>query len=119
MGRAIVGTAALSNPGELESTHATGIDKITWQPRSGVRIATVSVPWSGGTVTAGRSLQVVAEHETEVETLVAIGWLSTLAALAVSSILVGWIWSGSQSRDDGKRAKRTPVADHVVAICAP
>ena len=77
--------------GVLVSAHATGIDEVTWQPRSGVRIATVNVPWSGGTVTAGRSLRVVEEQELSLETLVAAGWLMTLAAVAIASILAAWI----------------------------
>src|SRR4249919_220504 len=44
--------------GVLESARASGRDAVTWQPRSGVRVATVTVPWSGGTVLAGRSLRV-------------------------------------------------------------
>jgi len=73
--------------GVLESAHASGIDKVTWQPQPGVRIATVSVPWSGGTVTAGRSLRVVEEQESALELLVGAGWLATLAALAASSVV--------------------------------
>ena len=77
--------------GVLESARATGIDKVTWQPRSGVRIATVNVPWPGGTVTAGRSLRVVEEQESSLETVVGAAWLMTLAAVAIASILVAWI----------------------------
>jgi hypothetical protein len=85
------GQAPIVPHGVLESAHATGIDKVTWQPRSGIRIATVNVPWSGGTVTAGRSLRVVEEQESSLETLVGAAWLSTLAAVAIASILVARI----------------------------
>jgi hypothetical protein len=78
-------------PGVLESAHASGIDKVTWQPRPRVRIATVSVPWRGGTVTAGRSLRVVEEQEAALELLVGAGWLATLGALAISSVVSAWI----------------------------
>jgi hypothetical protein len=70
---------------------ASGIDKVTWQPRPRVRIATVSVPWRGGTVTAGRSLRVVEEQEAALELLVGAGWLATLVALAISSAVSAWI----------------------------
>jgi hypothetical protein len=73
--------------GVLESARSSGPDAVTWQPRAGVRIATVSVPWSGGVVTAGRSLRLVEERESQLELLVAAGWLVTLAALAIASAL--------------------------------
>ena len=85
--------------GVLASAYATGIDKVTWQPQPGVRIATVSVPWHGGTVSAGRSLRVVEEQESALELLVGAGWLATLAALAVSSVAAAWILGRGQSRD--------------------
>ena len=47
--------------GVLATARATGRNAVTWQPRSGVRVATVSVPWTGGTVLAGRSLRLVEE----------------------------------------------------------
>ena len=65
---------------------------MTWQPRPGVRVATVSVPWSGGTVTAGRSLRLVEEREDTLLQLVAVGWLVTVAALAVVSAVVARLW---------------------------
>ncbi|HYL40081.1 MAG TPA: hypothetical protein VET90_02125, partial [Candidatus Binatus sp.] len=38
---------------------STGIDQVTWEPRPGLRFATVTIGWSGGTVMAGRSLRIV------------------------------------------------------------
>ena len=43
--------------GVLDTARTTGIDRVTWQPRSGVRVALVVLRWSGGTVLAGRSLR--------------------------------------------------------------
>jgi hypothetical protein len=85
--------------GVLAAAHANGIDKVTWQPQPGVRIATVSVPWGGGTVSAGRSLRVVEEQESALEVLVAGGWLATLAALAVASVGAAWILGRGETRD--------------------
>ncbi len=80
--------------GVLAAARATGRNAVTWQPRPGVRVATVSVPWSGGTVLAGRSLRLVEDRATMLEQLVGAGWLATLAALAVAAAVVARLWPG-------------------------
>jgi hypothetical protein len=81
--------------GVLAGARATGLDTVTWQPRPGVRIATVTVPWNGGTVLAGRSLRLVDEHAATLELLVGGGWLATLAALAAAAGAVARLWPKS------------------------
>lgn len=81
--------------GVLAGARATGLDAVTWQPRPGVRIATVTVPWNGGTVLAGRSLRLVEEHAATLELLVGGGWLATLAALAAAAGAVARLWPKS------------------------
>ena len=49
--------------GVLESARLNPPNAVTWQPRDGVRIASVSLPWGGGTVLAGRSLREVEQRE--------------------------------------------------------
>jgi hypothetical protein len=71
--------------GVLASARATGRDAVTWESRPGIRIATVTVPWNGGTVLAGRSLRLVEEHADSLEVIVGSGWLATLVALAVAA----------------------------------
>ena len=78
--------------GVLASARATGRDAVTWQPRPGVRIATVTVAWNGGTVLAGRSLRLVEERADWLEMIVGSGWLATLVALAVAAGAVARIW---------------------------
>jgi hypothetical protein len=78
--------------GVLATARATGRNAVTWQPRSGVRVATVSVPWTGGTVLAGRSLRLVEEHASQLALLVIAGWLATLAALVVAAGIVARLW---------------------------
>ena len=80
--------------GVLAAAHATGRNAVTWQPRPGVRVATVSVPWSGGTVLAGRSLRLVEDRAAMLEQLVGAWWLATLAALAVAGAVVARLWPG-------------------------
>ncbi len=79
-------------PGVLAAAHATGRNAVTWQPRPGVRVATVSVPWSGGTVVAGRSLRLVEDRAAMLELLVGAGWLATILALAVAAGVVARLW---------------------------
>lgn len=81
--------------GVLAGARATGRDAVTWQPRPGVRVATVSVPWSGGTVLAGRSLRLVEDRAAMLELLVGAGWLATIAALAVGAAVVARLWPAS------------------------
>ena len=69
--------------------HATGDapNVVTWQPRAGVRVATVTARWGDGSVMAGRSLREVERREDQALQLVAVGWACTLAALAISSLV--------------------------------
>ena len=85
----------------LASVIARGRDAVTWQPRTGVRIATVTVPWSGGTVMAGRSLRLVEDRESQLGLLVGVGWLALLVALAVSVALASWMWPEPANRPNG------------------
>ena len=84
--------------GVFDAATATGRNRFTWQPPSGVRIATVVVPVEGGRgwVLAGRSLR---EAERGVDQL---GWMALSAwavALAGSLALVGGL--------EGLAARRT------------
>ena len=81
--------------GVLASARATGRDAVTWQPRPGLRLATVTVPWSGGTVMAGRSLRLAEKRIGDLGLLVGAAWLVTLVALAVASGLAVRLWPRS------------------------
>jgi hypothetical protein len=83
--------------GVLAAAHAKGENRVTWQPRAGVRIATVSVPWSGGTVLAGRSLRETERLEDVVLALVGAVWAATMIAAAVACLVAAWLWP-SRSR---------------------
>ena len=78
--------------GVLQSATATGRDAVTWQPREGVRIATVTIPWNGGTVTSGRSLRLVEERVSAIEVIVAGAWVATLIAVAIAAMVAAWLW---------------------------
>ena len=78
--------------GVLRSAQATGRDAVTWQPREGVRIALVVLPWRGGTIAAGHSLRAV---ETLIETigsLIALGWIAGIVVLGITAGIAAWLW---------------------------
>jgi hypothetical protein len=87
--------------GVLDHAAAGVPNRVTWQPRAGVRIATVTVRWRGGTVLAGRSLREVERLEDQALLLTGLGWAGTLVALAVACLLVAWLqerWRDSSLR---------------------
>ncbi len=86
------GSAPRVPRGVLDSARATGRDAVTWQPRPGVRIATVTVPWTGGTVLAGRSLRIVEQRVDALGLLVSVGWIVTILALGVVSAIAAYLW---------------------------
>jgi hypothetical protein len=86
------GAAPVPPAGVLDAAHQTGRDWVTWQPRSGVRVATVVLPWHGGTVLAGRSLRRIEEIESSIESDVVVGWLVLLIAVALASLASARLW---------------------------
>ncbi|MCX6031316.1 MAG: hypothetical protein NT169_18710 [Chloroflexi bacterium] len=73
--------------GVFAYTRQHGQDRLTWQPRPGVRIAAVVVYYVGsqpGFVLAGRSLREVEQRENNVLALAAAGGLATLLAALVA-----------------------------------
>ena len=78
--------------GVLDHARSDPPNLVTWQPRTGLRFATVTVPWSGGTVMAARSLREVERREDQVLALTGLGWLAMLVGLAVASTVAAAIW---------------------------
>ena len=66
--------------GVLDSTKELKENRVTWQPREGVRIAAVIVAHKGGYVLAGRSLREVEVRESQVTTFAGATWLLALLA---------------------------------------
>jgi hypothetical protein len=80
-------------PGGVLSAATPGSpNAVTWQPRAGVRIASVTVAWSGGTVLVGRSLRRVEDQEWNSELIAGAAWLVALVALAIAAIVAAWVW---------------------------
>jgi len=83
--------------GVLDAAGPSDPNLVTWQPRAGVRIATVAVAWSGGTVVAGRSLRLVEERETNAELIAGLSWIASLVALTAASLVAARLWPAASS----------------------
>ena len=77
--------------GVFDFARSHGSEKVTWQPRPGVRIATVvkHVTNKGsGFILAGRSLSLVEEQESLLRRMVILGWIAIMTVLFAGSSLV-------------------------------
>lgn len=78
--------------GVLDAARQDPPNAVTWEPRASVRIASVTVPWHGGTVLAGRSLREVGREVDNILFVAAAGWVVMLGALAVTAVTAAWLW---------------------------
>ncbi|MBJ7596370.1 MAG: hypothetical protein JF886_16195 [Candidatus Dormibacteraeota bacterium] len=78
-------------------------DRVTWQPRNGVRIAAVVVAFHGGTVLAGRSLRVVEQRADDALAVTATLWLGAL-------VLTWLVIVGSRLVVERRASRRPPSA---------
>ena len=89
-GRPIASSARLdgSTPrpprGVFDFVRSNREERVTWQPRPGVRIAAVVTRSPNGFVVAGRNMREVEDRETLVLKLAATGWLFANIALTVA-----------------------------------
>ena len=87
--------------GVLRSAQSTGRDAVTWQPREGVRVALVVLPWHGGTIAAGRSLREIETRIDAIGELIALGWLAGLVIVGVIAGLAAWVWPAIRDASTG------------------
>lgn len=76
-----------------------GIDKITWQPRHGLRIAAVVQRINGrqgGFVLAGRSMREVQAQIDHVQNLAGLAWLAMLFLIAGGTAVFAWMTRGKR-----------------------
>jgi hypothetical protein len=90
----LAGTTPAPPVGILDASKATGENKVTWQPRSDIRIAAVVVAVKGGAdgfVLAGRSLLVVEQREDMLTKMAGLGWGGTMVATFLAVLFAGWL----------------------------
>lgn len=95
-GKVVAGTAQLDGQAPVPPSHVfdaaktKGLNRLTWQPRAGVRLATIVKPYAGsgeskGFVLSGKSLKEVESRTRELLKLTVIAWA---AALVVNLLVV-------------------------------
>ncbi len=70
-----------------------GEERISWQPRPGVRIAAVVQRVSGahsGFVLAGRNMREVEAREEQVRQMAGVTWIGMLGVILVGTAILGW-----------------------------
>jgi hypothetical protein len=65
-------------------------DVVTWEPKEGVRIATVLESTKNGFVAVGRSLTEVEIRESSLIKMVAIGWLACMGVILAHWVIQLW-----------------------------
>ena len=78
--------------GVLDSAKKSGQDRVTWQPQSGLRFATVVIPFKDGYIVGGQSLTEFDRNVQKLNDLVLAIW-AFLIAVSVGGWLVNWALS--------------------------
>ena len=85
--------------GVLDTARAAKRNRVTWQPASGVRIASVSVATRDGRVVlVGRNLREAERHVDDLGRIALVAWVVTLLGALVAIVLVeaaGGRWSAA------------------------
>jgi hypothetical protein len=85
------GAVPLYPSGVLDYTRKNGEDRVTWQPESAIRMATVVVRYDQGFVLAGRSLREVEIRSDNVEKISGLAmlviWAATLVLIAMGALI--------------------------------
>lgn len=66
---------------------SNGEDRLTWQPRTGVRIAAVVTKYNNGYVLVGRNLREVEKREDMLFVQIVFGWVVTLVVSFIAVLL--------------------------------
>lgn len=83
--------------GVFEFVQSHGEEQLTWQPRQGVRIASVVVRTTNGFVLAGRNMREIEIRKEKVTQLAILGWLAANLALFVIWLLTPIFGGGKPS----------------------
>ena len=85
---ALIGREAIQPPdGVLAAARAQGTNRVTWQPRRSVRIASVSVAANDGrVVVAGRNMRAFEARVDDLGKLTAIAWAAAMAGALIASV---------------------------------
>jgi len=82
----------------FEFVRSHGKEVLSWQPRPGVRIASVVVRTSKGFVVAGRNMREMESRKGKVTDLAILGWLAASAALTFLWLVTPMFGAGKPSQ---------------------
>ncbi len=85
-------------PGVFEFVRSHREEVLSWQPRPGVRIASVVVRTSKGFVIAGRNMREMESRKDRVTDLAILGWLAASAALTLLWLVTPIFGGGKASQ---------------------
>lgn len=90
-GAQLEGTATAPPPGVFQYTRRNGEDRVTWQPRPDVRIATIVEYWrndkAAGFVVAGRNMRETEGRIEQLGIIVLAAWFATLLGTFAAALL--------------------------------
>ena len=113
------GTAPAIPAGVFAYTRDHAEDRLTWQPREGVRSAIVVTHFRGaasGFVVAGRSLREVERQEDNLMLIVGAAWLASLAATLAASVALVYAWMLWLTATTGKPVWRATRQQQHTAV---
>jgi len=90
------GQAPAPPGGIFDYVRQHGEERVTWQPRRGVRIAAVVVRVQGpqpGFVLAGRNMREVEARIGDVQTMAGLTWLGMLGLIGIGAVAFSWMTS--------------------------
>jgi hypothetical protein len=108
--RPIAGTATLDArvpdvpAGVLAATRRAGSDRVTWQPRQGLRFASVELVSGNEVVMAGQSLAPTENRIDQIGLLVLAAWALTIAVVMAAYFVDGAVRSRFVAKRAGFRA---------------
>jgi ABC-type multidrug transport system fused ATPase/permease subunit len=74
--------------GVLDYVDQKGKDRVTWQPKTGLRFATVAIKFDNGYIVAGRSLQETEKLIGRIGELVLMAWVAFFVCSIIAFVIV-------------------------------
>lgn len=85
----MMGNSKPSYPkGVLDYVDKKGEDRVTWQPKEGLRFATVAIKFDNGYIVAGRSLHETEELISNIGRLVLLAWVAFFVCSIIGFMII-------------------------------